>query len=161
FRAYMPASTAKLLAEVKLPGDAAAVVLAHGGAIDAKVEMAGTTARALLDANLEARTARGVVVAEVPDGTRLDPRFAGRGIVTASVEAGLDHVRGVVTLDGVRPMDPATVGLSAIHGRTLVAVDATLTNAWAYVQGAFDLGGGHITGIAEATRDKTTGVVTI
>jgi len=152
--AWIPAETAKALAAIELPGDVALLASAHAGAVDAQARMASATVRAVVQANLAAKSAQGLVIADVRDGAALDRRFAGSGIVTASVDASMDHVRGIVTLDGVRPVDPMLFGPASIRGKTLVAVDASLTNAWLFIEAGFDLGRGHATVIAELTRAK-------
>ena len=153
-RAHVPAATIKEFANKVIPGDADLVITALAGSIDAKVQMAGATVRALLETDLVAKAAKGFIVAEVPDATRLDPRIAGGGIVTASIDASSDHVRGIVTVDGTYRVDKATVGQDAIKAKTLVAVDASPTGAWLFLEAYSDLGNARATAIAVITREK-------
>ena len=153
-RAHLPAATVEEFAHKVIPGDADLVITALAGSIDAKVQMAGATVRALLDTDLVAKAAKGFIVAEVPDATRLDPRVAGGGIVTASIDASSDHLRGIVTVEGMYRVDKATVGQAAIKAKTLVAVDASLAGAWVFLEAGSDLGNARATAIAEITREK-------
>jgi autotransporter translocation and assembly factor TamB len=153
-RANVPAATAKALAGVKLPGDAELVVTALDGNVDAKATMAGSTVHAFMDTDLVAKSAKGLVIVDVPEATRLDPRIAGGGIVTASINASPEHVRGMVTVDGIYRVDQATVGKDRIHGTSVIAIDAALTGAWLFFESGTDLGTARATAIAEVTRDK-------
>ncbi|CAN5294231.1 hypothetical protein BH11MYX1_BH11MYX1_11490 [soil metagenome] len=153
-RAHIPAATVKALANTVIPGDADLVITAIAGSIDAKVSMVGASMRALLQTDLVAKAAKGFIVADVPDARRLDPRLAGGGIATASIDASSDHVRGILTVDGMYRVDKATVGQAAVKAKTLVAVDASLPGAWLFIQAASDLGNAHATAIAEITREK-------
>lgn len=159
-RANISVQTAQKLAGVTLPGDVAVVATAIAGNVDAKVEVAGATVRALLDTNLAAKSAKGLVIADVPDATRLDPRFGGNGVVTASIDASVDHVRGIVTLDGVARVDKATVGKDHIGNKTLVAIDGSLAGAWIFLESAADLGKARATAIAEIARQNDEYVLT-
>ena len=166
-RANLPAALAYELTGVTLPGDAEVAITAQHGAVDAQLAMAGASVRALLDADLDTRSVKGLVIAEVPDATRLEPlidhRVGGGGIVTASLDASLDpvhgHVRGLVTLDGVYLLDKAMVGQDQVRGKTLVAVDASLAHAWLYLDGGTDLGGARVTAIAEVAKQQETYVL--
>jgi len=159
-RAIVPAATLEGLADIDVPGDIELVATAHEGAVDAKVTIAGATVRALLQTDLAAKAATGIVIAEVPDATRLDPRIGGAGIATASLEASLDHVRGFVTVDGMYRVDKATVGQDRINGRSLLAIDASLAGAWMMFEGAVDIGKGRATAIAEVAKQKDEYVLT-
>ncbi|HEX7702148.1 MAG TPA: hypothetical protein VF403_15530, partial [Kofleriaceae bacterium] len=110
--------------------------------------------RALMETDLVAKSANGLVIVDVPEATRLDPRIAGGGIVTASINASAEHVRGMVTVDGIYRVDQATVGKDRIHGTSVIAIDATLTRAWLFFESGADLGTARATAIAEVTRDK-------
>ncbi len=151
-RAHAPAKTVHDLANLVLPGDIDLVVTALAGSIDAKVEMAGASVRALLQTDLVAKAAKGFIVADVPDATRLDPRIAGGGIATASIDASSDHVRGIVTVDGMYRVDKATVGQDAVVAKTLLAVDATPKAAWALLEAGSDLGNARVTATGEVER---------
>jgi hypothetical protein len=159
-RASVPAATVEALAGITIPGDVELVAMAHQGAVDAKATIAGASVRALLQTDLVAKAATGLVIADVPDATRLDPRVAGGGIVTASIDASLDHVRGIVTVDGMYRVDKATVGQDRIRGTSLLAVDASLAGAWLMFESAVDLGKGRATAIAEIARQKDEYVLT-
>ena len=159
-QANVPAATIKALANVDVPGDAELVAMAHGGAVDAKVVMAGASVRALLQTDLVAKSATGLVIAAVPDATRLDPRIGGAGIATASIDASLDHVRGIVTVDGMYRVDKNTVGQDRIRGTSLLAVDASLAGAWLMFESAVDLGKGRATAIAEVAKQNDEYVLT-
>ncbi|MEO8841011.1 MAG: hypothetical protein ABI591_32720, partial [Kofleriaceae bacterium] len=156
-RANVPAATAKAMAGITLPGDAELVVTALDGNVDAKATMSGATVRALLDTDLVAKSAKGLVIVDVPDATRLDKRIMGGGIVTASVDASLEHVRGMLTVDGIYRVDQATVGKDRIHATSVIAVDATLAGAWVFLEGGADLGATRATAIAEVTKGKDGG----
>ncbi|HEY6034479.1 MAG TPA: hypothetical protein VIV58_09480, partial [Kofleriaceae bacterium] len=153
-RATVPAATIEALAQVQVPGDVELVATAHDGAIDAKAMIAGASVRALLKTDLVAKAATGLVIADVPDATRLDPRIGGAGIATASLDASLDHVRGIVTVDGMYRLDKATVGQDQIRGKSLLAIDASLAGAWLMFESAVDLGKGRVTAIAEVAKQK-------
>ena len=159
-RAHIPAATVKDLANTIIPGDADLVITARAGAIDAKVMMVGASMRALLQTDLVAEAATGFITADVPDATRLDPRFAGGGIATASIDASADHVRGIITLDGMYRVDKATIGQAVVKAKTLVAVDGSLAGAWLFVEAGSDLGNARATAIAEITREKAEYVLT-
>lgn len=156
-RANVPAATAKALAGITLPGDVELVVTALEGNVDAKATMAGATVRALMDTDLVAKSANGVVIVDVPDATRLDPRIKGGGIVTASINASLEHVRGMVTVDGIYRVDKATVGKDQIHATSVIAIDAALVGAWVFLEGGADLGATRATAIAEVAKQKDGG----
>ena len=153
-RANVTKATAKALAGITLPGDAEIVVTAIDGNVDAKATMLGATVRALLDTDLVAKSAKGLVIADVPDAQKFDPRIAGGGIVTASVNASLEHVRGMVTVDGVYRVDKDTVGRDRIHATSVIAVDAALAGAWVFLESAADLGTTRATAIAEVAKQK-------
>ncbi|MEO6776635.1 MAG: translocation/assembly module TamB domain-containing protein [Kofleriaceae bacterium] len=159
-RATVPAATVKALAGVELPDDVTLVAMAHDGAIDAKAMIAGASVRALVQADLVAKSATGLVIADIPDATRLDPRIGGSGIVTASLDAALDHVRGIVTVDGMYRVDKATFGQDQIRGTSLLAVDASLAGAWVMFESAVDLGKGRATAIAEVAKQQDEYVLT-
>jgi len=159
-RAQVPAATIQALAGVEVPGDVELVATAHEGAIDAKATIAGASVRALLKTDLVAKAATGLVIADVPDATRLDPRIGGGGIATASLDASLDHVRGIITVDGMYRLDKATVGQDRILGKSLLAVDASLAGAWLMFESAVDLGKGRATAIAEVAKQKDEYVLT-
>jgi hypothetical protein len=156
-RANVPAATAKAMAGITLPGDAALVVTALDGQVDAKATMQGATVHAFLDTDLVARSAKGLVIADVPDATRLDPRITGRGLVTAAIDASMEHVRGMITVDGIYRVDKDTVGKDQVHGTSVIAVDATMRDAWVFAENASDLGTGRATVIAEVAKQPTGG----
>ncbi|HEY0252691.1 MAG TPA: hypothetical protein VGC41_14245, partial [Kofleriaceae bacterium] len=153
-RAAIPAKTVKDLAGIVLPGDGQLVVTAIDGNVDAQVRMNGASVRAMLDTDLVASSAKGLVIADVPNAATFDPRFAGGGVVTASVNASLEHVRGIVTLDGIYRLAKTTVGKDQIHDRSLIAVDASLAGAWMFFESAADVGGARATAIAEVEKQK-------
>ena len=153
-RVHVPVATVKELADKVLPGDADLVITARAGSIDARVMMAGATLRAVLQPDFVAKAAKGLIVADIPDATRLDPRIAGGGLATASIDVSSDHVRGIITVDGLYRVDKATVGQGTIKARTLVAVDASRAGGWLFVEAGADLGNARATAIAEITHDK-------
>jgi hypothetical protein len=156
-RANVPAETAKLLADVTIPGDASLVVTALAGKVDAKVTMQGASVRALLDTDLVAKSAKGLIIAEVPDGTRLDPRIAGSGIVTAAVDASSEHVRGMISVDGLYRVNEEYVGKNKVHATSLIALDAALNGAWVFLESGADIGTTRATAIAEVTKQLDGG----
>lgn len=153
-RAVLPRRTAKEIAGVTLPGDLQLVVTALEGNVDAKLAMNGAVVRALLDTDLVAKSAKGIVIADVPDAAAFDPRYAGGGVVTASINASVEHVRGIVTLDGIYKLAKTTVGKDQIRDRSLLAVDASLAGAWMFFESAADVGGARATAIAEVEKQK-------
>lgn len=119
--AVVPASLAKRLADVELPGDA---VLTAAARMTGDVTFAGQVGSARVDgavrADLVAERARGVITADVPDLAAIsDGAAVGSGIAVLAVDATAERVRGLAsltaTIDGAPP------------GTALVALDATLT----------------------------------
>ncbi len=157
--AYVPAEVAQLF-DATLPADVLLAAVARpDGKIDASVLAGGASARVMARADLVKRTGNAFVIADVPDAAALDPRIEGSGIVTAALDLGLDHVRGIVTADGVHPVDKAILDQDTVRATTLVAVDATLTNAWVLIDAGANIAGSEAQVVAELVRDPKTGAV--
>ena len=153
--AFVPAATAAAVAQLHVPGDIAVAASATAdGALDVHASVGDATLRAIGQASLVTRSASALVIAEVPDGAKLDPRFAGHALVTAALEGSAEHVRGMIAIDGTRPMAKQLLGKDEVRGTALLAVDAMLANAWVLLESDLDVGATRATAIAELARAK-------
>ncbi len=164
--AFIPAVAAEAVAELHLPGDVAIVASASAdGALDIHSDVAGATLRAVGQVSAQTKVANALVIADVPDGAKLDPRAAGKAYVTAAITAGFfgggPRVRGFISVDATRPLDKQLLGKDAVTGNALIALDATPAGAWVMLETAFDVGDGHARATVELARDKQTGAVSI
>ena len=152
---FVPATAAEAVAQLHLPGDVAIVAsVSHEGALDVHGAVGDSTVRVIGQASAETRSANALAFVDVPDGAKLDPRFAGSASVTAALSAGLAHVRGFVSIDATRPLDKQLLGKDAVTGSVLLAVDASWANAWVMIESGLDVGEARVTAIAELARAK-------
>ena len=152
---FVPASAAEAVAQLHLPGDVAIVASAsQDGALDVHGAVGDATLRVIGQATAATRTANALAFVDVPDGARLDSRLAGRASITAALSGGLDRVRGFVSIDATRPLDKQLLGKDAVTASVLLAVDATLSNAWVMLEGGLDVGDARVTAIGELARAK-------
>ncbi len=159
--AFVPVTAVDAVAQLHLPGDIAVVASAsEAGALDVHGAIGDATLRVVGQASAVSKTASALVIADVPDGAKLDPRFAGRALVTAALSGGLDRVRGMVAIEAERPLDKQLLGKDEVTGTTLLAIDATRTNAWVLLESGLDVGQTRATAIAELARAKD-GAVTL
>ena len=142
--ARVPAAAARDLGAGELPGEVAMLATARASAIDVRASVGATTARALVTADVAARSVRGVVLGDVPDVAPLTHgKLTGHAMAVAALEADVDHVRGLISARGLREGHRAVA---------LVAVDATGTGAWTLTEAASDVGAARASIVAKLTR---------
>jgi hypothetical protein len=142
--ARVPVVAARALGAIELPAELAALVTTHASQIDLRAEAGAASVRALMTADVTARSARGLVIAEAPDLAPLTQgKVTGGATAVAALEADPDHLRGLVSVKGDR---------DGHHAVALVAVDATRDGAWTLTEANTDIGVAHASVIAKLIR---------